>query len=71
VEPQQLPRARASRGAIALWSRLVNECGEDKVRAGELLDAACVTHFGGVVPSAEWSDADLVELERILFNLAF
>jgi phage recombination protein Bet len=71
VEAQQLPRALASGGAIALWSRLVRECGEDKARARELLDAACAKHFGHVVPSREWTDHDLVELERLLFDIAY
>lgn len=58
--------------AIALWSRLVTDCNEDKKIALEKFDEASKTFWGTTVPpTSEWSDEATAEVERILFDIPF
>lgn len=58
--------------ALAIWSRLVDECGGDKKMALEKFDAASKKFWGTTVPpTSEWTDAACVEVERDLFDVDF
>jgi phage recombination protein Bet len=63
---------KANPKAIALWSRLVTDCGEDKKMALEKFDAASKKFWGTTVPpTSEWTDDATAEVERILFDIRF
>jgi hypothetical protein len=54
-------------GVPAIWHHLVETCKGDKVAAQSRLEAASFAHFGKKVATSEWSEADCVKVNSLLF----
>jgi hypothetical protein len=55
-----------------MWTRLLSELKGDKSEAVKALHDATVTLWGAAVPpKSEWTDEDVAQLSKTLFDVAF
>jgi hypothetical protein len=65
--PPPKPKPVPVEGVPAIWHHLVEACKGNKAQAQERLEAAAYAHFGKKVATADWTEADCVKVNFLLF----
>ena len=71
-DPKTEAKDQTPKHVLALWTRLLAECGDDKAKCqAELAKAATGIWGAEVPPKHAWTEADCAELLRVATDVSF